>query len=888
MLISVVFASGLLLTSSAPATVHETGKWGLVRKLEGKAPPAMETFYGTKLSASISEGHLSYTDTPAKPNVFTSADITMSWTSPKSELTPGETLEFKVTAEAKVSQKDANILNLTGWYRFDGFKIVEQKNAFVGHAANGFVGNGEGVAKVIVPAGADNTDIHIWQGQTGLSFGSGGIWYPCQYWYKWNAKPIDNKEPAKPPETKPVDPTKKKLNVLIAAVDYRELYEKVSPDGGPPYSALSDGGHTLHGVAADGSSLVLLRTAMDVSGQATFRAPTAGGGLSAVTDSNLYRSKGNPTLTVNTIPIGGLHYAFALYRPPNTFGADSAERDLEFTVDFKVDSDKYEDPKAKIPLKLVRPPVVLVHGTYDSPKACYQEVDPLDDSPMSLATRLRNAGFNIFCVDWEESNGAKDPSSFVYNSKAVWRNKDGIQTALESMRRMNIAVTQADLVCHSQGGVIARVYARGFDLMDPIPASHLTNPVECKSSGVACWYHRKDNHWSGDIHRLITISATHRGSEVCRLFEAFKQYKADWSPLRDVNRFLVGAFLVYVDKEVSGITTDGFKNQTPGSLELQAVGPTPIPAHAIGCVASNEIMATVRPDEGGITGGMGNYFGKLYKIWKLTPDDAKQFAFDYLGDKAAEKGDPKPRENAEAYRRLLLQFQVEEGQLYGDAFDAMKFRKAISPVIFQMRKTVFLDDENDCTVSFTSSSGGLKGSFITKAEGVLHGWAPRYRVVQNRVLELLRNDGSLFDPNGFPDFDGKQSSASQFLGRAALAPTTYLISQSSGEAALKPGVKSPNFVGATFTTVEGDWAFTSNGTKVSATHRTEVLSLEGTLAGHTLKFTLATRTSKTQGEITFAADWTSFDGYYRNPGGQKWEFKGTRKGASIREFFGLD
>lgn len=881
MLISALLAVCL----PAPVIPHrplaQTGKWGLVRKVEGHAPPPIETYYGSTLSATVSEGSFQWNDTPTKPGVLTSADVSATWSRPDPELEPNKEYEFTITSKAKVSEKDYNLLNWSCWFSFTGFEVLEQQQAWVGHGPNGFVARGSGKYKIRVPKGQDGVELHIWQGQTGLAYGSGGNFYPCQYWYKWNAPPIDTTKPPKEPEKKPEeerkpeDPTKEKVTILYNAFDYREVAKKIPGNETPADAMLVDAGRVLYGVAADGTSLVLLKASTKVAGRATFRIPSIGGGLLAVSDSNLYHSKGSSTLTVNTVEVNGLHHAFALYRPPTSFGSGREEIDLEFPVGIEFNEDKYADGNGTTSIKLVRPPIVLVHGTYDNPAFCYQQHDDRDDAPMNLEPRLRNAGFkDIFCVDWEDTNGSKDPSSFITNSKAVWMNKNGIQDALAAMRVRNIAVTQADLVCHSQGGVIARVFARGYYLKDPIPDAHLTDPVECRSGATACWYHRKDNHWSGDIHRLITISTTHRGSEVCRLFEAFAQYGPNWNPLRDVNRLLLNIFLTYVDTQVSGITTEGFKNQTPGARELEEVGPTPVPAHAIGCVATDEDMANTRPDSGGITDGLGDYYGRLYKIWKLTPDDAKQFAFNYLGDKAAAKGDPKPKKNAEEYERLNRKvLEDRQTKAFGANID---FRKIMDPVIFHMRKTVFLDQENDCTVSFPSSCGGLNSAYTTKAEHVLHGWAPRYRVVQDRVLELLRNDGSLFDPNGFPDYNGKQSSASGFLGRASNPPTTALFNRGGGDPALTRPTEAAAVAG-TYTTAEGDWIFEVSGSTVKGKHVNDLETLEGTLNGHTLKFILTDRQDKTEGEIVFSEDWKSFDGYYRDPEGLKWEMKGTKK-----------
>ena len=70
----------------------------------------------------------------------------------------------------------------------------------------------------------------------------------------------------------------------------------------------------------------------------------------------------------------------------------------------------------------------------------------------------------------------------------------GIQHVLQSMRAAGIAVTQADFVGHSMGGLLARLYAGDADPAVP--------------------FKRPDNLGLGDIHKLITLDSPHLGSEL--------------------------------------------------------------------------------------------------------------------------------------------------------------------------------------------------------------------------------------------------------------------------------------------------------------------------------------------------------------------------------------
>lgn len=507
------------------------------------------------------------------------------------------------------------------------------------------------------------------------------------------------------------------------------------------------------GVAADGASLLVLRAVATKPDNATFTVGGAGGALYPLTGTVPAKSAGVRSLNVATKESGGKHYALALYRPPSYFGSGATPKTLDFKVKFAGGAE------SSLTMKLVPPPIVLVHGTYDNPRFCYEEHADEDDTAVNMAPMLRAQGYDVTCVDWEETNGNKDPSEFQHNRETVYKNPGGIKEALEAVRRKGIVVSQADVICHSQGGAITRTYARGFPFSVTMPPTHphYTDSTKCKSGDVACWFHRGDNYFLGDIHRLITISTTHRGSHVLNVFKGLDAYP-DNTVSQKLQRVMVDIFLVAIDKVVSGITTGGVKNQIPDSLELQLIGPTPVPSHAIACVASDDDMRNQRPD-GMMEAikqselGMGNYWNKFYKVWLGTTNEARDFLFVRLCKLAGENGMPNADAELARYRDLASKVTMNEDPK-NPRMDAL---------IYQMRKIVFQGLENDCTVGIMSSFGGLGEPHRTRIPEVLHGWAPRYRSVQLRVLRLITGDGSDFDLDGFPGYSGIKSKAANFV-----------------------------------------------------------------------------------------------------------------------------
>lgn len=583
----------------------------------------------------------------------------------------------------------------------------------------------------------------------------------------------------------------------LTAVDCQDFRDNpgdipVQPSSSQPkqfwVDKMATEGKPLKAVAADGATTVILRAISDKPGNASFSIQGPGGLYPL--GSAPFSSAGSAGIQTPLKPLSsGKYVALALYRSPETL---AALKESQVGASVKIQpNDGATGPQAQTTIRLVRPPVVLVHGTYDNPNYCWNLHEAEDEAPKTMKAMLEENGFRVFLLDWEETNGMKDPSSFVRNQLTLMQNKGGIGDALLTYRNEGIAVTQADIVCHSQGGVISRVYARGHNLSTPLEPAHphFNNPEQCAQQG--CWYHRANNFSRGDIHRIITISSTHRGSDVCKVFPAFEDFNGKIGrPLMepgertltdlDLRILMLSGFLAYVDTQVSGITTEGFLNQVPGSDALRAIGPTPVPAHAIACVASDEDMKNVRKDTSFPTKGMGNYYGKLYKIFKFTSDEAMLHVIKTIGT-AQDYAD---------YKHELDRWNNEYAQL---SESGRQYQ--LDKLIFLIRRIVFESDENDCTVAMKSSFGGLTAPFRFRAPGVLHGWAPRYIIVQQHVLKLLTDSGGLFDRRGFPDsYTGVQSRADTFniptLGSpssAPIPPTNPTSNPGAGTDSPRPG-----------------------------------------------------------------------------------------------------
>jgi pimeloyl-ACP methyl ester carboxylesterase len=267
----------------------------------------------------------------------------------------------------------------------------------------------------------------------------------------------------------------------------------VSPAGNVTTSPtiLATCGIPIKGVATDGVSPVLLRTVAASSGTACFTLTSTG--------SLAYGNVATPSM--ETAGVGGLYYAFSQYTPPDGYGDTTDSRTVNIQFDFTLDSATgfTNTTSLTVPTTLVRPPVVLLHGVWSSSgiwnSAFYRE------QPGYIYGSAKGDSYTTYAADYSKTAGGP----FTTNQLLV---QGFIAEALKRIRTKpgNYAAAQADVIGHSMGGDLTRLY------------STLTTGPSA--------YKRPDNLNLGDVHRLITLDTPHLGSNFPNLIIAMNNYAA--------------------------------------------------------------------------------------------------------------------------------------------------------------------------------------------------------------------------------------------------------------------------------------------------------------------------------------------------------------------------
>lgn len=264
-------------------------------------------------------------------------------------------------------------------------------------------------------------------------------------------------------------------------------------DGKELYSdqgKLSWGGAAVEGAAVDGVTRLLLRIKLGSEDQLQFSIAEG----SSSEENGFLRSldgsgQAGDNITVSTVSLDDGIYAFAVYQVPDNFVRNSYPEDkwlAERTITFNVTSTRTSSQLCFKPIKLVRPPVILVHGLWSNPKMWIV--------PYNFADALwsRFPGIKLVFANYLSTNA----DSFETNKYLIpWYVK---KTRID-FRQRKIAMVRADIIGHSMGGVLAHIYAEG-------------------GQG---WYKRADNFFVGDINRLITLNSPHKGSFVADLIVKF-------------------------------------------------------------------------------------------------------------------------------------------------------------------------------------------------------------------------------------------------------------------------------------------------------------------------------------------------------------------------------
>jgi len=223
--------------------------------------------------------------------------------------------------------------------------------------------------------------------------------------------------------------------------------------------------------AADGATTLELRVTASAPATVTFR--LSDGGVGTDRDGGLepYRTSAALTnaLTFHTKPTGDGHHAVSVtYQTPRDFnGATTslaAERSIKFTAHLVLDSGVTQDAAPRT-IGIVRPPLVFVHGLWS-------RADTWKNFPL-----INDSRFSRIINDW-------DGVSSIATAKVDLAGS--IFSLFHAMRNQGIAVSRADIIAHSMGGLLARaLYADGNDV----------------------------------VHKLITLNTPHYGSRWANILE---------------------------------------------------------------------------------------------------------------------------------------------------------------------------------------------------------------------------------------------------------------------------------------------------------------------------------------------------------------------------------
>jgi pimeloyl-ACP methyl ester carboxylesterase len=279
-------------------------------------------------------------------------------------------------------------------------------------------------------------------------------------------------------------------------------------------TVLASCGASVKGVASDGTTQLLMRTLAGLPGTACYEITS--------TSSLDQGTIAGPLQTTQNV--NGLNYAFSLYNAPKNYGDSSGSRTVTVTLTFTPNIGNGNTTSFTADLNVIRPPVVLMHGLWSSPSAWDASFDRND----AAHTTVRG--------DYKSTNA----SHFSVNVGAV---KKAIDNALKQFRANMNAATQVDVVGHSMGGILTRLYANSAQNI------------------------RVDNFNLGDIHRIVTLDTPHWGSTLANLLVSLHTVKPG---------------LVNTIGDVIGSVKDGAVcDLSENSPALKGMGATAVPGAAL-------------------------------------------------------------------------------------------------------------------------------------------------------------------------------------------------------------------------------------------------------------------------------------------------------------------
>jgi pimeloyl-ACP methyl ester carboxylesterase len=275
-------------------------------------------------------------------------------------------------------------------------------------------------------------------------------------------------------------------------------------------------GRDVRGAAADGVSIVVLRIpTANVGDQVTLSLLRTDNPQDPAMSSDEDGALGTPAhsccvfqITVSSVSTSRGPIAFATYRAPMDFprtagvpaGGDASRRSRDVYV-------RFQSPGGgdmTVPLRLVRPPVALIHGLWGS-SSTWGQFSPLVTGSDTSDDRFKVQAFsydqaislagngNPSYPQWLLWRARANSLGFTYNARLVLQKMEQFVKDFKAglnPESISVAAIQVDVVAHSMGGDIARAMA------------------------LERTYLQRNTFGQGIIHKMITIDTPHTGTPV--------------------------------------------------------------------------------------------------------------------------------------------------------------------------------------------------------------------------------------------------------------------------------------------------------------------------------------------------------------------------------------
>lgn len=271
------------------------------------------------------------------------------------------------------------------------------------------------------------------------------------------------------------------------------------------------------GAVTDGVSPLLVRLSSGLEGTACFEVVSMGPPEQGTI---------SPSVAATQTVSGSVEQAFAFFTPPAAFDASGDSRMVEIEVTFILSIGNSNPTRVRAQTMLVRPPVVLVHGIWGRKNTFSSDW-------------VRNDLTHTTEQSQYQSTNAED---FAINAPKI---QGFVRDAVTKSRKKGYSTTKADVVAHSMGGLLTRLYTLDTDR-----------------------FLRPDNFNRGDVGRLATVDTPHYGSSLANLLVNLNDHRFSW-------------WLVAFSRRVGAIDKGAVCDLAENSAALGTVGTFGLPILAI-------------------------------------------------------------------------------------------------------------------------------------------------------------------------------------------------------------------------------------------------------------------------------------------------------------------